>query len=1259
MSDVSGIPYMGPMGQGNFFAPTFSYNPQMTAGQISSSYMPEIYNNQNVLNNLYGGGANAGFGRLTDYYSQLGANQLSGIGSTNPYGVFSNTGQSARAPAFNQGAIDNFVTGGGGFNFPSVPNYSGGVGGSYGLGEGLGSSGFNTTAMQNLFGNWNAPQPQIDWTGGGGGGGLFSSLGGLGGAPYTPSPGGSALDWTHLFGGGGGGARADPYPNMAMPGGLSSPMTLPQQQPLDYGSLFGRGVGGTGGAPETPQPSAPSPPEGRLASLGGLGGAPYTPQPGGSSFDWTKLFGGGAEAAPAAPTPPAAGSSVFDTGAPPITGVEGAGAVGGGRGVGGLGQGDTTGAPYTAPAEPNRYPLTGPPVTEAYNPYFDVTSPYSPRSGGEVVAPGGGLTATDLSEQARTRLADLMAGAKEPTPDEIFAGDKSVPTEGQPAVAELLGEAGRGGMVGRPADPYDKLAEAIPLPRPRPAGAPAAESDLRSRQEALNTLKQELQTNDLVMTSGYRDPTNPLSRANPASAHSQGRAFDVRARTPEQADAAMNQIRGLLNPRGLVEGQDYRIIDEVRHPSGWATGPHVHTQFTEEGMRKYQQQVYRDPFPDANPPRPPADIPVPIVSSDNVPPTTPPGAESTVPLPMARPAEAPARESQVNQGQDVLPRPPADIPDPRVSGAGFNALDAAAGPSGVQKAQSFLNRSLESILQQYSPENLSKAGWVMDIKQPLREALKGPFGSQILSGLQPKLGSLGLTQSDFSKAVADPRARFAGGGDDSTRAQVPTAGSGTASSYWDIPKEGTPRYNAEVYEPAFGGFAMRRPEQETTGGAGHYADFPRTGNVEDRRNEVLGRDQLAALKAMSGGGFYDAPGPEPAATPLSNALGLGNLPTPRGSAPAGMMRPQGIAGDVEDNALPTPEAPGWSDWFSNLDKQLGNPFVSPAAGADARQAAGRTNLEAMFGGSEGRMAEYSTRIDAMAPGADMPANTKFNLLGAAYDTKGKILDQVQELIANRDWPAVDAAANSRLVGGGQLGIQFGGAGEQPVFHPDMGGDAATEGPALRAALAELQTQGSSPWSDVRLPTPSGSASAPASTFAERFRGDVSPSDRYSDALYGRATNPVDDAIKESMTAAGMDFPHWKAIAEIESSLNPELNKDQPTQYKGLYQIGSRATDPEWATHGMGDIYNPMDNALAAARMFQSNREWFSARYGRDPTPGEAYLMHNQGRGFFTNNTLTNAAGNAPAGYGFRLPPTHDTFLEDWNRRVETGAAKYR
>ena len=50
MSDVSGIPNMG-FGGGNFFAPQFSYNPQMSAGQASAAYMPAENYAQNVTNN--------------------------------------------------------------------------------------------------------------------------------------------------------------------------------------------------------------------------------------------------------------------------------------------------------------------------------------------------------------------------------------------------------------------------------------------------------------------------------------------------------------------------------------------------------------------------------------------------------------------------------------------------------------------------------------------------------------------------------------------------------------------------------------------------------------------------------------------------------------------------------------------------------------------------------------------------------------------------------------------------------------------------------------------------------------------------------------------------------------------------------------------------------------------------------------------------------------------------------------------------------
>jgi hypothetical protein len=506
---------------------------------------------QQTINDLYRSGG--GFGQQTNYYSALGANQLAQVRSSweNPYKYGGVPASLAYEGATYNGPPQT-STFGGAYNGPIAtlnnPSWFTSIEGP-GWGGGLSSGG---------LGGFSFPQPQqsgpgIDWGsigraaaefGGGSPGGL-SSLGGLGGAPYTPSPGAGALDWTKLGSGLFGGSRAsadttpapsprtDPAPGMTMPGGLGSPMSVPQQ------------------------PQQPQPPSSR---------------------------------------------SVFETGAPPITGVGGL-PLGGGVGGGGLDWGKVMELPYTRAAEPQRGML-GEPVTEPYNPYFGVTSPYNPRSGGEVVGseakpeaastggaltPGGGLPAADLAEDARARLAKLMGGTGTPTG----------------RTAESAREAG-GAVIPPPAE---AAAEKVPFPQPRPAAADErVDTGVRGRQNALETLRKELQASDLFMTSGYRDPTNPLSQAFPQSAHAQGRAFDVRARTPEQADTAIGQIRELLNARGLQEGTDYRIIDEVRNPSRHATGPHVHTQFTEQGMQKYQQQVYQDP----NPPRPPANIPVPI-----------------------------------------------------------------------------------------------------------------------------------------------------------------------------------------------------------------------------------------------------------------------------------------------------------------------------------------------------------------------------------------------------------------------------------------------------------------------------------------------------------------------------------------------------------------------------------------------------------------------------------------------------------------------
>jgi hypothetical protein len=142
---------------------------------------------------------------------------------------------------------------------------------------------------------------------------------------------------------------------------------------------------------------------------------------------------------------------------------------------------------------------------------------------------------------------------------------------------------------------------------------------------------------------------------------------------------------------------------------------------------------------------------------------------------------------------------------------------------------------------------------------------------------------------------------------------------------------------------------------------------------------------------------------------------------------------------------------------------------------------------------------------------------------------------------------------------------------------------------------------------------------------------------------------VNAAIAVGAAAAGMDVPHFKAMASIESSLNPTSNWNKHTQYKGLFQIGRS----EWARFGHGNIFNAKDNAMAMAALVNANRAIFRKRFGRDPTPDEIYLMHQQGPGFFLNGAMTNIGGNPYP--GMRGPQNHNSFLNGWSAEVERRA----
>jgi uncharacterized protein (TIGR02594 family) len=89
---------------------------------------------------------------------------------------------------------------------------------------------------------------------------------------------------------------------------------------------------------------------------------------------------------------------------------------------------------------------------------------------------------------------------------------------------------------------------------------------------------------------------------------------------------------------------------------------------------------------------------------------------------------------------------------------------------------------------------------------------------------------------------------------------------------------------------------------------------------------------------------------------------------------------------------------------------------------------------------------------------------------------------------------------------------------------------------------------------------------------------------------------------------GMEPAFLAQVRQIESSGNP--NK-RTGSYAGEFQL-SEADFRKYG--GKGSITDPEQNALAAANKFADLSKKFTARFNREPTPGELYLMHQQGEG---------------------------------------------
>lgn len=98
--------------------------------------------------------------------------------------------------------------------------------------------------------------------------------------------------------------------------------------------------------------------------------------------------------------------------------------------------------------------------------------------------------------------------------------------------------------------------------------------------------------------------------------------------------------------------------------------------------------------------------------------------------------------------------------------------------------------------------------------------------------------------------------------------------------------------------------------------------------------------------------------------------------------------------------------------------------------------------------------------------------------------------------------------------------------------------------------------------------------------------------------------PVEE-IKRASDAFGLDFNFMKAVAKIESGFDP---KQRTGSYFGLFQLSRY----EFDKFGSGQIFDPRDNAVAAAYKVITEGILFEWMTHRKPTLSDLYLIHQQG-----------------------------------------------
>ena len=519
--------------------------------------------------------------------------------------------------------------------------------------------------------------------------------------------------------------------------------------------------------------------------------------------------------------------------------------------------------------------------------------------------------------------------------------------------------------------------------------------------------------------------------------------------------------------------------------------------------------------------------------------------------------------SGFNEGQDISP-PPANIPDPRVSDGGFNALDAAANApvkhSGLELARANIDTPIEQIAMERGGQKAVDQINSMAMGMTPRQLLQS-YGGLFMSKAEPLFSSLGITRQDFDKAVAMPQTRqdlkmrFAEGG-----------GFGPYPAYTG-PEEapGSQRFNYEnnVWEKA--------PDS--------WADFRRSGNIDDQRG--LPAEAPGVLDPVKNwaSDFWANYGPQADPGPLGRDAGINELSSNVSAAPRFM----GGGNANDDSWTPQERTDKWNT-------EVYNPLQGPVQHRDE-------------GAIESRWSNLPGRPEDVIDRRFDPALT------------GKQEDALRNRgpgVPNGSY--IENAADRRPIEGGELG-RWGGT--EDITNLERASLARQLGQGVGAAP---RAAGDGDSYD-NIFAANDAAASDAATVDERFgpfgatsmRDFPSPANDYS-AFQQPASR---DALAKTMDFSGGFSPSpeprkggvgpqaeltpdfMDVIKEVESSGDP----NQVTgSYKGLYQLD----DKEFRKYGgQGDIFDPEENTKAASAKMIDENQRVQDRLGRALTPARA------------------------------------------------------